>query len=142
MTFATPAEGMAFRIVDGRIAWEPLPELPMAEQDEPVAWLWSVLQEGALSRAQILRLGEDYGYTVKMLRRARRLLKVEIQREGSREKTTSIWKLPAAAKPLRGELVTRVLADSEPAGRIAGPQEDTAREQTTEPGGHEKRGPD
>ncbi|HEY3967474.1 MAG TPA: AAA family ATPase, partial [Planctomycetaceae bacterium] len=39
MTFATPAEGMAFRVVDGRIAWEPFPALSMAEQDEPVAWL-------------------------------------------------------------------------------------------------------
>jgi hypothetical protein len=34
MTFATPAEGMAFRVGAGRIAWEPIPALTMAEPDE------------------------------------------------------------------------------------------------------------
>ena len=142
MTFATPAAGMAFRIVEGRIAWEPLPALSIAECDEPVAWLWSVLKDGALSRAKILRLAADYGHTVKMLRRARRLLKVEIEREGNRENSTTIWKLPAAAMSTGGESDTRVLAASEPAGCIAGPQTHANPEPPAESGENEKRGPD
>jgi hypothetical protein len=34
MTFATSAEGMAVRILAGRIAWESFPALTLAEPDE------------------------------------------------------------------------------------------------------------
>ena len=118
MTFARPAEGMAFRIVDGRIAWEPLPALPLAEQDEPVAWLWSLLQEGALRSSHIERQAIEFGISAKMLRRARRVLKVEIQREGHRESSVSVWRLPGTAPISGGE---QAALAAEPAGRVAGP---------------------
>ncbi len=118
MTFATPAEGMAFRIVNGRIAWEPLPVLPLSERDEPVAWLWSILQEGALRSTYVERQAREFGISAKMLRRARRILKVVIDREGARESSVSLWRLPETAPQASGE--PAVLA-AEPAGRIAGP---------------------
>ncbi len=121
MTFATPAEGMAFRIVDGRIAWEPFPALTMAEQDEPVAWLWSVLQEGELRSSHIQRQAKEYGISAKMLRRARRVLKVEIRREGRRENCATIWSLPGAASLVCGEPAAVTATPVETAGCLSGP---------------------
>ncbi len=94
MTFATPAEGLAFRVVNGRIAWEPLPVLPLADHDESVAWLWSLLQGGPMHSPDIRRQAKEYGISDKMLRRARRLLRVDIRGEGRREDFTTIWSLP------------------------------------------------
>jgi hypothetical protein len=94
MTFAIPAEGMAFRIVNGAIVWEPLPLLPLAEHDEPVAWLWSLLQRGEMRYNDIQRQAREYGISVKMLRRARCALKVVTRGEGWRENFTTIWSLP------------------------------------------------
>ena len=94
MTFAIPAAGMAFRIIDGKIVWEPLPSLPLAEDDEPVAWLWSVLQGGEMRSNHIQRQAREYGISAKMLRRARRVLNIAVRAEGSRETFTTIWSLP------------------------------------------------
>jgi len=102
MTFAEPAEGMAFRIVEGRIAWESLPPLPLAEYDEPVAWLWSVLQGGELRSTYIQKQAKEYGISAKMLRRARRVLKVEIRAEGRRDNFTTIWSLPGTVRQAEG----------------------------------------
>ena len=121
MTFATPAAGMAFRIVNGRIVWEPLPALPLAEQDEPVAWLWSVLQEGPLRSSYIQRQAKEFGFTDKMLRRARRVLKVEIRREGRRENFTTIWSLPGGSSQLGSVHAAPAPTAVEPAGCLAGP---------------------
>ncbi len=96
MTFAIPAAGMAFRIVNGKIVWEPLPSLPLAEHDEPVAWLWSVLQGGEMRSNYIQRQAREYGISAKMLRRARRVLNVAIRSEGSGGNFTTIWSLPPA----------------------------------------------
>lgn len=103
MTFATPAEGLAFRIVDGRIAWGQLPPLSIGEQDETVAWLWSVLQQGELRSSHVKKQASEYGITVKMLRRARRLLKVEVRPEGRGEDFHTIWSLPGGASSDRGK---------------------------------------
>jgi hypothetical protein len=121
MTFATPAEGMAFRIVDGRIAWEPFPALSMSEQDEPVAWLWSVLQEGELRSSYIQRQAKEYGISAKMLRRARRVLKVEIRQAGYGEDKASFWSIAKSAAPISGERVALSAAPVEPAGCLPGP---------------------
>jgi hypothetical protein len=107
--------------VDGRIAWEPFPALSLAEQDEPVAWLWSVLQEGELRSSYIQRQAKKYGISAKMLRRARRVLKVEICREGRREESASIWCLPGTTPPVRRDQVVRATTSAEPAGHLSGP---------------------
>lgn len=121
MTFATPAAGMAFRIVDGRIAWEPLPALPIAEYDEPVAWLWSVLKEGPMRSSHIQKQAKEYGISVKMLRRARRVLKVEIRGEGSRENFSTVWSLTGSAAQPGSVQQVSLATPAEPAGRLAGP---------------------
>lgn len=126
MTFATPADGMAFRTIDGRIAWEPLPALPMGEQDETVAWLWSMLKDGPMRSSPLQRKAREYGFSDKMLRRARRVLKVEILGEGRRENFSTTWSLPGVTSQLDTTCVASSLISSvtsaEPAGHLSGPE--------------------
>jgi hypothetical protein len=94
MTFATPQPGMAYRISEGRIAWEPLPDLSLPEQDFPVAWLWTVLREGELRGNVVQKLAAEFGITTNMLRRACSVLKVEFRREGFGHSMAGYWALP------------------------------------------------
>lgn len=98
MTFTTPGPNLAFRIVDGRIAWEAFPELPcdlpIHEQDEAVEWLRSMLQEGEQRGSIVRHQASEFGLSAKMIRRARKTLKVKIRREGFAESSKTIWSLP------------------------------------------------
>jgi hypothetical protein len=123
MTFAVPREGLAFRIVEGRIAWEPLPESLKRELDDPVAWLWAVLQEGEMRGAKLQQQAKEFGFTEKMLRRARKVLDVQVRRKGTGENTTSIWSLPQGDAQSEAERIAVVAPDREPQARLAGPEQ-------------------
>src|SRR5262249_48842915 len=117
MTFATPAAALAFRIVEGKVVWELLPELPVAEQDEPVVWLRSMLERGELPSSFVNSQAKELGITKKMLRRARKILKVTIRREGFGEKTVSFWALPADGAAVGAAAEAQVGIPGEARGR-------------------------
>jgi hypothetical protein len=94
MTFATAEPGMAFRIEEGRIAWEPLPDLSIPEYDDTVAWLLNLLLSGELRSRVIEKLARDFDITPSMLRRAKKVLKVKPRREGFGPDMVCYWTLP------------------------------------------------
>jgi hypothetical protein len=87
------APGMAFRIVDGRIEWEPDPvydNVDIAGQQSKVtpreiaeAFLERALQDGPVAADQIFEEAEKKGINKTTLYRAKRELKVESQKHGS-----------------------------------------------------------
>jgi hypothetical protein len=118
MTFATPQPGMAFRIEEGRIAWEPLPDLAVREHDETVAWLWNILQEGELRGKVVEKLAGEFGISRKMLRRAREFIHVHSRREGFGSDLVCSWTLPAGSEGLPKMKSVVATTAKEPAARL------------------------
>lgn len=87
LNLAKDPDGLAYRIVDGRVEWEPLPvtmhaddafaieftEKPKRrgrEREEAAEWLCEYLADGEKPASDVLEMGKQYGFSERTLRRA------------------------------------------------------------------------
>ena len=93
------ASGLAFRIVDGRVEWEPDPVLITIEElhaatetprDEARDWLAGLLRNGPVAAKDILRQAKVDGICERTLRYAKRELDIQSERSGG----SWSWLLP------------------------------------------------
>ena len=94
--------GMAFRIHDGLIAWEPTNVIARRRRsravEEVMLWLENLLQGQVLPCRMIQQQARECGFTTYSLRAARIELGVQIGKQGFNENTNWCWSLgvPAA----------------------------------------------
>ena len=100
-------DALAYRLVDGRVAWEDQPicgltadQLLSAGVDEgdgrdAVAFLEETLGEGPLAADQVLKDGKSIGFSESTLRRAKRGLGVTTKKIGFGEGACWKWSLPS-----------------------------------------------
>lgn len=93
------ANGLAFRLVDGRLEWEPGEVLVTADEldseddtprEEAERWLLGKLTDGPAKAASILKAARADGVSERTLRRAKRALEVPSDRVGGEW----LWSLP------------------------------------------------
>lgn len=93
------ATGLAYRIVDGRIEWEPAPVLITIDdldndsetpRSEAAAWLEGTLKDGPATAKDILKQAKADGICERTLRYAKKELEVISRRDGDFWK----WELP------------------------------------------------
>lgn len=110
--------GLAYRIVDGRVEWEPEPVLMSAndalqkEQEErrpdraapahtkmadAVLWLGELLATGDIPSEQVFDLGNAKGFRKRMLYDAKEKLGIVARRDGFGAKGQWLWSLPKDA---------------------------------------------
>ncbi|MGQ0634922.1 MAG: AAA family ATPase [Planctomycetaceae bacterium] len=115
---------LAFRIIGGRVIWDPREELPdwdraaSGEGDEKacrwrqrrqaIVWLRDMLSEGEQRASDMLRLARQCLISISTLRRAREDLNVIIRRKKFDGRMQVVWSLPEAAAAQRGENSARI----------------------------------
>lgn len=123
MNYARP-QGLAFRIEEGRVKWEPLGVVPAAraalERKMVRDWIYELLLSGPQPSALVEKQAKGAGFTPAMVRGARRDLMIQATRVGGIA-GEGHWMLslpgqfvvPASA----GERLVTPVADSSPEGR-------------------------
>lgn len=85
MNYARP-KGLAFRIEEGRVKWEPLGVVPAAraalERKMVRDWIYELLLSGPQPSALVEKQAKEAGYTPAMVRGARRDLMIQATRVG------------------------------------------------------------
>jgi hypothetical protein len=95
------AEGLAFHVREGRVAWETTApgETPaIGEIAEIDGWLLALLAEGELAASAIFRQGAECGYSPTMLRAARKRRKIGLRRIGYGPKGCWGWAIGGGTK--------------------------------------------
>jgi putative DNA primase/helicase len=107
MNYARP-QGLAFRIDEGRVKWEPLGIVPAArvalERKMVRDWLYDLLLSGPQPSALVEKQAKEGGFTPAMVRTARRDLMVQPHRVGGIAEKGH-WMLTLPGHPAEGPLV-------------------------------------
>lgn len=101
MNFCEVPRGMAFRIKEGMVTWEELPETAAekaSRESDEARWLNDVLREEEMPATALLRQGRECGFTEKKLRQAARKLGVKMRRIGFGAEGRSCWSLEGARR--------------------------------------------
>lgn len=100
--------GLAFRIIDGALEWDPGPvdidpdqilaaeNVPdRTERDEVKEWLEQLLIRGSLPAKQVEDAARSEGYAMRTVHRAKKTLGVHTNREGFGAGGRYVWELPS-----------------------------------------------
>jgi putative DNA primase/helicase len=131
---------LAFRITDGRIAWDTSPQMAPTEaeldEDDVTRWLRSMLSAGERHAYPLIVEAARCGWSKGVLKRVRRNLKVHARREGFGEEGKWFWSLPGtilAARADRPSSSVPAKSDAELVSAAAGERNATDSEKTSAP---------